>query len=108
MPDSLPVTSPVATGGAGTFYERRVGGALLAVLLVRGTPAFLERCALRRVSFQTRRLGYATDDILLVADDAGGERRALVQCKTSLAATQSDEDFVETIQNAWIDFSNPA
>lgn len=101
-----PVTSPIATGGAGTFYEQRVGASLLAVLLVRGTPPFLERSALRRVSFQTRRLRYATDDILLVAEDVAGDRRAVVQCKRVLTVTRSDKEFVETIENAWTDFSN--
>jgi hypothetical protein len=38
------ISSPDATGGAGTFFEQHVNAAFLTLLLVRGIPPILTDC----------------------------------------------------------------
>ena len=52
------VSSPVATGGAGTVFEHHVGAYWLAQLLVSGIPPILIDTTVSEVSFQTERLGW--------------------------------------------------
>ena len=55
------VSSPAATGGAGTTFEQHVGAYWLAQLLVRGIPPVLTDTVVAEVSFQTERLtGYCS------------------------------------------------
>jgi hypothetical protein len=71
------ISSPDATGGAGTFFEQHVNAAFLTLLLVRGIPPILTDCQLEEVHFQTEHLGWETDDVLLVGLNGAGERRRL-------------------------------
>ena len=71
------ISSPDATGGAGTFFEQHVNATFLALLLVRGIPPVLTDCQLEEVHFQTEHLGWKTDDVLLVGLNGAGERRQL-------------------------------
>jgi hypothetical protein len=56
--DDEPVSSPAATGGAGTTFEQHVGSYWLAQLLVRAIPPVLIDGTVAEVSFQTERLGW--------------------------------------------------
>ena len=71
------VSSPVATGGAGTFFEQHVDAYWLAQLLVRAIPPILHDCTVVEVHFQTERLGWNTDDFLVVGENGSGSRRKL-------------------------------
>jgi hypothetical protein len=71
------ISSPDATGGAGTFFEQHVNAAFLTLLLVRGIPPILTDCQLEEVHFQTEHLGWETDDVLLVGLNGAGKRRRL-------------------------------
>ena len=72
------ISSPAATGGAGTFFEQHVGAYWLALLLVKGIPPILHDCALSEVHFQVERLGWSTDDFLVVGENGSGLRRNLL------------------------------
>ena len=49
------VSSPAATGGAGTVFEHHVDAYWLALLLVSGIPPILIDNIVSEVSFQTKR-----------------------------------------------------
>jgi hypothetical protein len=66
------VSSPAATGGAGPSFEQHVGAYWLAQLLVRGIPPILIDTVITEVSFQTERLGWQTDDFLIICERTGG------------------------------------
>jgi hypothetical protein len=99
------VVSPVATGGGGVYFEQHVGAAFLSWLLVRGIPPCLPSCQLLEVHFQTRHKGWHTDDLLLVGEKADCQKlRLAVQVKRKLVVSRQNEDFRDTIANAWKDF----
>jgi len=100
-----PIASPVATGGGGVFFEQHVGAAFLSCLLVRGIPPCLPSCQLSEVHFQTRHKGWHTDDLLLVGEKADRQQqRLVVQVKRKLIVSCQNDNFRETITNAWKDF----
>jgi hypothetical protein len=101
------ISTPEATGGAGTFFEQHVNATFLALLLVRGIPPVLTDCQLEEVHFQTEHLGWKTDDVLLVGLNGGGERRQLAgQMKKSFTVSSKDEDCQKTFIDFWRDFQN--
>src|SRR5512136_727745 len=101
----VPIPSPVATGGGGVFFEQHVGAAFLSCLLVRGIPPCLPSCQLLEVHFQTRHKGWRTDDLLLVGEKADRQQlRLAVQVKQKLIISRENENFRDTIGNAWKDF----
>ena len=62
---------------------------------------------LAAVCFQTRRLGWMTDDLLLDgANRSAQRRRVALQIKSTFYVRRSDEDCVETVCGAWDDFRN--
>ena len=102
------ISSPVATGGAGTFFEQHVNAFWLAQLLVQAIPPILIDCTLIEVDLQTEHLGWRTDDFLLVGQNGTGEQRKLAgQIKRTFSVSASDEDCRKAIQDFWIDFNNP-
>jgi len=101
------VSSPAATGGAGTFFEQHVDAFWLSQLLVRSIPPILIDCAVVEVHFQTERLGWQTDDFLIVGETGSGHRRKLAgQVKRSFTVSSSDEDCKNVFQDLWRDFKN--
>jgi hypothetical protein len=105
--DDTPVSSPAATGGAGTTFEQHVGAYWLAQLLVRAIPPVLIDRTVTEVSFQTERLGWQTDDFLVVSEGAGAPPRKLAgQVKRSFTLSASDKDCVQAIGDFWKDFNN--
>ena len=101
------VPSPHATGGVGYAYEHQVGATYIALLLLQGIPAIFPDCQVEKVAFQTRRLGWETDDLLVYSSLRQGKRRKLaIQIKRRFAARPSSSDFGETIQRFWHDFKS--
>ena len=101
------VSSPQATGGAGTFFEQHVDTYWLAQLLVRGIPPILLDCTIEEVHFQTERQGWNTDDFLIIGERASGYRKRLAgQVKRSFTISTKDEECRKTIQDFWKDFNN--
>src|SRR4051794_27675721 len=98
------ISSPAATGGAGTVFEHHVGAYWLAQLLVGSIPPVLHDCAVAEVHFQTGRLGWHTDDVLVVGETASGTRRKLVgQVKRAFSISAIDEECRKAISDFWMD-----
>jgi tRNA A37 threonylcarbamoyladenosine biosynthesis protein TsaE len=99
------VPSPLATGGAGNVFEQHVNGYFLTLLLVSGPPPILIDCYVSEVSLQNKRLGWHTDDALVVGTKSDGvTRRLLVQVKRNLTISAADKDFRKTISGFWLDY----
>src|SRR4051794_26588709 len=100
------VSSPASTGGAGTFFEQHVGAHWLSLLLVRAIPPIIHDCIVVEVHFQTERLGWHTDDFLIVGENGSGVRRRLAgQVKRSFTVSYSNEDCKKAILDYWKDFT---
>ena len=101
------VSSPASTGGAGTFFEQHVAAYWLAQLLVRGIPPILLDCSVTEVHLQTVRLGWHTDDFLIVGQNgAGGRRKLAGQVKRTFAVSAANEECRKAIGDFWSDFTN--
>ena len=102
------VSSPAATGGAGTFFEQHVDAYWLALLLVRGIPPILRDCTVDEVCLQTEHLGWHTDNFLIVGKNGSGQRRKLAgQVKRNFTVSASDDECKKAVQDFWQDFKNP-
>lgn len=98
------VSSPLSTGGAGTVFEQHVGAMFLVLLLTRGIPAIFRDCQVDKVDFQTSRLGWETDDLLVICSSENITRKMAIQIKRSFAVRKSD-GCKETIRRFWNDFN---
>jgi hypothetical protein len=102
------VSSPAATGGAGTFFEQHVGAYWLAQLLVRAIPPILHDCSVVEVHLQTENLGWHTDDFLIVGESASGQQRKLAgQVKRAFTISATDDECKKAFQDFWADFKDP-
>ena len=73
-----------------TFY--------LSLLVVRAFAPILKDCVIDEVHFQTERMGWNTDDILLVALDPTSQRRQLaMQVKRQFSVSSSVKDSKKAI-----------
>lgn len=105
----MAVSSPAATGSAGSAFETKVAAGCLTILLTGGAPLCLGTGTLRLVHLQAGHLGWRTDDLLLEAtNSAGAPMKAALQVKRSFALSETDEDCVQTLRNALADFRNAA
>ena len=101
------VSSPLATGGAGPTFEQHVGAMFLGLLLVKGTPAVLKDCQIDEVAFQTKHMGWQTDDLLVVCSSPSqGQVRLAMQVKRTFQLQASSKDCRETFQGFWNDFND--
>ena len=101
------VSSPAATGGAGTLFEQHVAAYWLAQLLVRGRPPILHDCSVEEVHLQTEHLGWHTDDFLIIGlDDTQSQRRLAGQVKRTFTISTADEQCRKTIGDLWNDFKS--
>src|SRR3569623_1119886 len=99
------VSSPAATGGAGTYFEQHVDAAFLTLLLVKGIPPVIADCTGDEVNLQAEHLGWATDDVVLAGVNGSGDRRRLLcQVKRSFTVSASDDDCRKTLGDCWRDF----
>jgi hypothetical protein len=99
------VSSPAATGGAGTFFEQHVGAYWLAQLLVQAVPPIMLGSTVSEVHFQTEHAGWNTDDFLIVCLDGNQAVHKLVgQVKRTFSVSASDSECTKAIQDYWADF----
>jgi hypothetical protein len=97
----------MSTGGAGGEFERNLGAAFLAWLLVGAVIPIRARSVCVQVHFQARRIGWQTDDIVVEAvDDSGKQAWLLLQSKRQFKVSVHDEECVKTFQDAWSDFKS--
>ncbi len=98
-------TSPVSTGGGGTFFEQHVDALFLALLLVRAPLPVLKDCQVEELHFQAEHLGWKTDDVLVVAVRPDGVRRRLAaQVKRQFTISEKDETCKKAFGDFWADF----
>lgn len=98
-------TSPVATGGGGTFFEQHVDALFLALLLVRAPLPILKDSQVVEVNLQAEHLGWKTDDVLMVALRPDGVRRRLaLQVKRQFTISDKDEACKKAFFDFWADF----
>lgn len=103
------VSSPAATGGAGTFFEQHVNAYWLAQLLVGAIPPILHDCTVVEVDLQTEVLGWHTDDFLIVGESAPGQHRKLAgQVKRSFTVSAANDECKKAFQDFWADFKDVA
>jgi len=103
------VSSPAATGNAGTFFEQHVDAYWLALLLVNGIPPVLLDCTVSEVCLQNEIRGWHTDDFLVLGKKGSGEPRKLVgQVKRSFTVSSTDNECKKAMLDFWKDFNNPA
>jgi len=101
------VSSPAATGGAGTVFELHVDTACLTLLLTGGAPLFANSQAVSRVHLQSGHLGWKTDDLLLESMNSSGRSgKVALQVKRAFSISLEDDDCVSTFQRAFLDFRN--
>ena len=101
------ISTPASTGGAGTTFEQHVGAYWLAQLLIGAIPPLLVDTTVAEVSFQTERLGWQTDDSLVVCTSARVSRKLACQVKRSFAVSASDKECVQAVTDFWKDFNGP-
>lgn len=107
------ISSPIATGGGGTFFEQHVGAQFLALLLVRGIPPILKDCQVEQVHLQTEHLDWNADDLLIIGKGSEGKSRKLVaQVKRSFTISSNDNSCRKVFTDFWKDYNgdnyNPA
>lgn len=103
------VSSPISTGGEGVFFEQHVAAYWLAQLLVRSIPPILTDTGVTEIHFQTEHLGFNTDDVLVVCEQAGAATTRLVgQVKRSFTISSADDECRKAIGDFWRDFKKAA
>src|SRR4051794_39053331 len=78
------IASPIATGGAGSSFEHRVGACYLAALLAETVPFGLAAGVAHEVQFQRLFAGEPLDDLVVVADHPVGSAKLALQIKRDL------------------------
>jgi hypothetical protein len=99
------VSSPAATGGAGTTFEQHVGACWLAQLLVGAIPPVPIDTTVNEVMFQTERLGWHTDDLVIACNAGDTVPKLAGQVKRSFSVSASDAEGVQTVVDFWKDFN---
>ena len=101
-------SSVFSKGGGGTVFEQSVQTAFVTTLLVRGKVPGLPTGEVIEVAFQTTRLGFRTDDILIKVRSHQGEHQLLAQVKHNLTISTKNGTFEEVMTAFWQDFTNQA
>ena len=99
------VSSPASTGGAGTTFEQHVGAYWLAQLLVGAIPPIAISTTVAEVGFQTERLGWHTDDFLVVCTSGGVSHHLAGHVKRKFTVSASNPECVQVVTDFWKDFN---
>jgi hypothetical protein len=99
--------SVFSKGGGGTNFEQYVQTAFLTTMIIRGIVPGFPINKISKICFQTTRLGYQTDDFLVITNSSISENRMLIQAKYNLTFSAKNEKFNEVIHAFWTDYNNP-
>ena len=101
-------SNPFSTGGVGFSFEHCVQAMTLIDLVYGSSTRVFSSCPVQRVEFQTNRLGYETDDMLVQGVDPsiGKRRRLLYQIKRRITFLESNKEWVKCLGDFWKDFNN--
>ena len=98
------ISNAFSTGGGGVNFDQHIQAMFLLLLLTDGfCPVMNEQ--IRKVCFQAKHLGYATDDLVVFTVRNKNEGKLLCQVKHSITATAKNSVFQEVISAAWYDFN---
>ena len=64
------LSNPFSTGGGGSYFEHQVQATFILALLTKGL-APLSDLSITAIDFQTKRLGWKTDDFMLTSSSDG-------------------------------------
>jgi hypothetical protein len=96
-------------GGLGTNFEQHVQAAFLVSLLTGGVIPCILGARVTQLAFQTTKLGYETDDLLVTATSVTGQsHRLLLQIKNNLSISSQDAMFEQVLQAFWHDYLSPS
>lgn len=102
------ISSPKASGGAGTVFEQHVGAYWLGLLVAGGIPPILTDTTVTKVHFQAKHLGWRTDDFLVeCCADGGRTRRLACHVRSNFRISASDEQFRTAVEDFWGDYNSP-
>lgn len=105
-PNSGSVPSPIATGLSGGFFEQHVNATWLSLLLVKAIPPLLLDTQIVKVGFQSRHLGWKTDDVLIYGETSKKQSRKIAaQIKRKFTVSKDNEDCRKTFHGFWADFT---
>ena len=97
------VSNSFSTGGGGVNFEESIQAFFLLTLLTDVLSPIINKPT-KKIYFQAKRLGYDTDDLVVVAGTGTEESRLLCQIKHMVRATKSNAIFQEVMLAAWSDF----
>ena len=100
------IASAESTGSAGASFEQHVGAYWLAFLLTQACCPFDHNAYVTEVTFQTKYLGYHTDDLLVRLKTEDASIRFVIQAKRNFRLSKSNEECKKTIIGFWKDYSN--
>lgn len=95
-----------SSSGGGFQYEYQVLTSFVVLMLTRGFVPNFPNYTIDKISFQTRRMGYLTDDFFIQLSNQHRQISILGQIKHTLSCSPSNKDFRDTIDKAWHDFNN--
>lgn len=102
------IAPPSSTGGAGPWFEGKVGAFYLLSLLASGEPRGLPGAVTTSVQFQQVPAGRPLDDFTITAANANGSKAFLeIQAKRSLDFTKSDTEFQDVVRRMWVAAQKP-
>lgn len=100
------ISNSFSTGGGGVNYERHVQAFFLFKMVSRDLCPILEM-PIQRMDFQTKYLGYDTDDLVITALSGQHSAKLLCQIKHDVTVSFKNAVFRDVIAAAWSDFQKP-
>jgi hypothetical protein len=106
---SKKLSNSISTGGGGVRFEAQVQASFVILMLTNGYTPCLPCWPIVEISFQNKKNGFDTDDLLVKVEDVDSkeQRKLIAQIKRSIDITSRSTLFGEVIKAAWHDFNNP-
>ena len=106
-PQPAKLSTTFSTGGGGSNFERHVQAYFLFHMISHDPCPILEQ-PISQMDFQTKLLGWDTDDLLITAVSDSGAARLLCQIKHDITISMKNAVFQEVVTAAWSDFQKPS
>ena len=101
------MASPYSTGGGGTHFEARVVAYYLAATLTEAPARAMPGLHATQVLTQRAAFGEPLDDVIVNGISTDGRPSKLsLQVKSTLTFTESDEEWVAVLRQAWATFTS--
>lgn len=93
-------------GGGGTNFEQYVQNSFITTLMIQGYAPCVQSSKIQEVVLQSTNRGWATDDILVIAQSEFHTHQLLIQVKHNFVFSNNNDTFNEVISAYWTDFNN--